>query len=73
MKKYHIDMSKGATANVDIIPPPSFTQGDIPFQYMYASHFFKNSGTCANLPPSQGTAKTQQSNKPSANPAKSSQ
>lgn len=34
MKKYNVDMSKGATVDVDIIPPPSFTQGDIPFQYM---------------------------------------
>lgn len=35
MKQFDINMSKGATSNVDIIPPPSFTHGDIPFQYMY--------------------------------------
>ncbi|KAJ5664913.1 uncharacterized protein N7477_007361 [Penicillium maclennaniae] len=35
MKKFQINMSKGAITNVDIIPPPSFTQGDLPFQYMY--------------------------------------
>ncbi|KAJ6107214.1 RNA polymerase III transcription factor subunit [Penicillium sp. IBT 18751x] len=35
MKKFQINMSKGAITDVDIIPPPSFTQGDIPFQYMY--------------------------------------
>jgi len=42
MKKYHVDMSKGATVDVDIIPPPSFTPSDIPFLYMYASPIFRN-------------------------------
>ncbi len=33
--QFDIDMSKGALQNVDLIPPPSFSQGDVPFQYMY--------------------------------------
>lgn len=37
MKQFDIDMSKGATSNVDIIPPPSLSHGDVPFTYMYAS------------------------------------
>jgi general transcription factor 3C polypeptide 5 (transcription factor C subunit 1) len=37
MKQFDIDMSKGATSNVDIIPPPSLSHGDVPFSYMYAS------------------------------------
>ncbi|RHZ57231.1 transcription factor TFIIIC subunit TFC1 [Aspergillus thermomutatus] len=35
MKQFDIDMSKGATSNVDIIPPPSLSHGDVPFTYMY--------------------------------------
>ncbi|KAF5860238.1 tau 95 subunit of transcription factor TFIIIC [Aspergillus alliaceus] len=35
MKEFDLDMTKGATSNVDIIPPPSFSQGDIPFTYAY--------------------------------------
>ncbi|KAL2863258.1 transcription factor TFIIIC subunit TFC1 [Aspergillus lucknowensis] len=35
MKEFDLDMSKGATSNVDIIPPPSFSLGDIPFNYFY--------------------------------------
>ena len=35
IKQFDIDMSKGAVKNVDLIPPPSFSQGDVPFQYMY--------------------------------------
>lgn len=35
IKQFDIDMSKGALQNVDLIPPPSFSQGDVPFQYMY--------------------------------------
>lgn len=35
MKQFDIDMDKGALNNVDIIPPPSFSHGDIPFTYLY--------------------------------------
>lgn len=35
IKQFDLDMSKGATLNVDLIPPPSFSQGEVPFQYMY--------------------------------------
>ncbi|KAL4938973.1 hypothetical protein BDV06DRAFT_231342 [Aspergillus oleicola] len=35
MKSWDLDMSKGAISNVDIIPPPSFSHGDIPFNYFY--------------------------------------
>jgi general transcription factor 3C polypeptide 5 (transcription factor C subunit 1) len=34
MKQFDIDMSKGATTNADLIPPPSFSHGDVPFHYM---------------------------------------
>lgn len=36
MKQFDINMDKGALTNVDIIPPPSFSHGDIPFTYLYA-------------------------------------
>lgn len=35
MKQFDIDMGKGALRDVDIIPPPSFSSGDVPFPYMY--------------------------------------
>ncbi|KAL4886011.1 RNA polymerase III transcription factor IIIC subunit-domain-containing protein [Aspergillus karnatakaensis] len=35
MKQFDLDMSKGATTNADLIPPPSFSHGDIPFNYFY--------------------------------------
>ncbi|EYE92833.1 transcription factor TFIIIC subunit TFC1 [Aspergillus ruber CBS 135680] len=35
MKQFDINMSKGAISNVDIIPPPSYSHGDIPFNYFY--------------------------------------
>ncbi|KAL4915642.1 RNA polymerase III transcription factor IIIC subunit-domain-containing protein [Aspergillus aurantiobrunneus] len=35
MKEFDLDMSKGAVSNVDLIPPPSFSHGDIPFNYFY--------------------------------------
>ncbi|KAJ6034354.1 uncharacterized protein N7446_009103 [Penicillium canescens] len=35
MKQFELDMSKGATLNADIIPPPSFSHGDVPFHYIY--------------------------------------
>ncbi|KAL4904468.1 hypothetical protein BDW74DRAFT_179045 [Aspergillus multicolor] len=35
MKEFDLDMSKGAIQNVDLIPPPSFSHGDIPFHYFY--------------------------------------
>lgn len=34
MKGFDIDMTKGATSNVDVIPPPSFGHDDVPFGYM---------------------------------------
>ncbi|KAJ5442973.1 Transcription factor IIIC subunit 5 [Penicillium cf. griseofulvum] len=35
MKQFDIDMTKGTTANADLIPPPSFSHGDVPFHYIY--------------------------------------
>jgi general transcription factor 3C polypeptide 5 (transcription factor C subunit 1) len=35
LKQFDIDMGKGALRDVDIIPPPSFSSGDVPFPYMY--------------------------------------
>jgi general transcription factor 3C polypeptide 5 (transcription factor C subunit 1) len=35
MKMFDLDKSKGATRNVDLIPPPSFSHGDVPFHYVY--------------------------------------
>ncbi|PTU21137.1 hypothetical protein P175DRAFT_0523961 [Aspergillus ochraceoroseus IBT 24754] len=35
MKHFDLEMSKGAISNVDIIPPPSFSHGDVPFNYNY--------------------------------------
>ncbi|KAL4926126.1 transcription factor TFIIIC subunit TFC1 [Aspergillus undulatus] len=35
MKSFDLDMSKGAVSNVDILPPPTFSHGDIPFNYFY--------------------------------------
>ncbi|GMG34488.1 unnamed protein product [Aspergillus oryzae] len=37
MKQFNLDMAKGMSSNVDIIPPPSFSQGDIPFTYAYVT------------------------------------
>lgn len=37
MKEFDLDMSRGAGSNLDIIPPPSFSHGDVPFNYMYVS------------------------------------
>ena len=34
MKQFDIDMAKGAAENADLIPPPSFSHGDVPFHYM---------------------------------------
>jgi general transcription factor 3C polypeptide 5 (transcription factor C subunit 1) len=39
IKQFDIDMSKGATVNVDLIPPSAFSQGDVPFQYMYVKQY----------------------------------
>lgn len=33
LKQFDLDMSKGALKNADIIPPPSFSHGDVPFTY----------------------------------------
>ncbi|RAK79396.1 transcription factor TFIIIC subunit TFC1 [Aspergillus fijiensis CBS 313.89] len=35
MKQFDLDMTKGITSKVDIIPPPSFSHGDLPFNYIY--------------------------------------
>ncbi|PLB42254.1 transcription factor TFIIIC subunit TFC1 [Aspergillus candidus] len=35
MKHFDLDMSKGAGRNADLIPPPSFSHGDIQFPYIY--------------------------------------
>ncbi|PKY03793.1 RNA polymerase III transcription factor IIIC subunit [Aspergillus campestris IBT 28561] len=35
MKYFDLDMSKGAGRNADLIPPPSFSHGDIQFPYIY--------------------------------------
>ncbi|KAL2010703.1 hypothetical protein VTN00DRAFT_6510 [Thermoascus crustaceus] len=35
MKTFDLDLSKGAVSNVDIVPPPSFSHGDVPFHYIY--------------------------------------
>ncbi|KAJ5146463.1 uncharacterized protein N7515_001027 [Penicillium bovifimosum] len=35
MKQFDIDMDKGVTQNADLIPPPSFSHGDVPFHYIY--------------------------------------
>ena len=34
MKNFDLNMSKGATSDVDIIPPPSFGLNDAPFNYV---------------------------------------
>lgn len=41
IKQFDIDMSKGALRNVDLIPPPSFSQGEVPFQYMYVPRYLE--------------------------------
>ncbi|KAJ5177219.1 uncharacterized protein N7482_003096 [Penicillium canariense] len=35
IKQFDLDMRKGALLNADLIPPPSFSQGEVPFQYIY--------------------------------------
>ncbi|KAI5300560.1 tau 95 subunit of transcription factor TFIIIC [Ascosphaera pollenicola] len=35
LKNFDIDMAKGQTQNVDIVPPPTLSRGDIPFGYLY--------------------------------------
>ncbi|EFR00921.1 hypothetical protein MGYG_03924 [Nannizzia gypsea CBS 118893] len=35
LKKFELDLSKGATSNVDIIPPPALSNNDVAFQYLY--------------------------------------
>ncbi|PGH01395.1 hypothetical protein AJ79_07936 [Helicocarpus griseus UAMH5409] len=35
MKEFQFDMSKGSTTNVDIVPPPSLSRGEVPFNYLY--------------------------------------
>ncbi|KAJ5223359.1 hypothetical protein N7468_007901 [Penicillium chermesinum] len=35
MKQFDISLSKGASKNADLIPPPSFTHETVPFIYMY--------------------------------------
>ncbi|KAL1850289.1 tau 95 subunit of transcription factor TFIIIC [Paecilomyces lecythidis] len=35
MKEFDLDLSRGTGSNLDIIPPPSFSHGDVPLNYMY--------------------------------------
>ncbi|KAM5440285.1 tau 95 subunit of transcription factor TFIIIC [Microsporum canis] len=35
LKKFELDLSKGAISNVDIIPPPSLSNNEVAFQYLY--------------------------------------
>ncbi|PGH00579.1 hypothetical protein AJ80_09150 [Polytolypa hystricis UAMH7299] len=35
MKDFDLDMTKGSTSNVDIVPPPALSRGSIPFNYVY--------------------------------------
>ncbi|OJD26837.1 hypothetical protein ACJ73_01772, partial [Blastomyces percursus] len=35
LKEFQFDMTKGTTSNVDIIPPPALSRGDVPFNYLY--------------------------------------
>ncbi|KAK2865428.1 hypothetical protein FQN49_003583 [Arthroderma sp. PD_2] len=35
LKKFELDLTKGATSNVDIVPPPSLSNNDVAFQYLY--------------------------------------
>ncbi|EEP79109.1 predicted protein [Uncinocarpus reesii 1704] len=35
LKNFELDMSKGVTTNVDIVPPPSFSHVEMPFKYNY--------------------------------------
>ncbi|KAL1959388.1 hypothetical protein VTO42DRAFT_2191 [Malbranchea cinnamomea] len=35
MKQFQLDMSKGGNSGADIIPPPSLSSTDIPFNYFY--------------------------------------
>ncbi|EEH05279.1 transcription factor tfiiic complex a box associated subunit sfc1 [Histoplasma capsulatum G186AR] len=35
LKEFQFDMTKGSTTNIDIIPPPALSRGDVPFNYLY--------------------------------------
>ncbi|GAD92040.1 RNA polymerase III transcription factor subunit, putative [Paecilomyces variotii No. 5] len=35
MKKFDIDLTRGTGSNLDLIPPPSLSHGDVPLNYMY--------------------------------------
>jgi hypothetical protein len=48
IKQFDIEMTKGATLNVDLIPPPSFSQGEVPFQYMYVRRHLGSSNPYIN-------------------------
>lgn len=72
MKQFDINMDKGAISNVDVIPPPSFSHWDTQFNYLYALVLYQRH-LSTMLTNRIDTAKTQQSNKPSTNPAKSQQ
>lgn len=45
MKKFKIDNSKGVKPKLDVIPPPSWSQFDIPFNYAYR----QNPGTLTTV------------------------
>ncbi|KLJ09501.1 hypothetical protein EMPG_15084 [Blastomyces silverae] len=71
LKEFHFDMTKGSTSNVDIIPPPALSRGDVPFNYLYVHiHTHFSQITLSLTYPNTATAKTPPSNNPSAHPAK---
>ena len=56
LKEFHLDMSKGALSNVDIIPPPALSYNDVPFNYTYV--FLRISINQIYLPIIPATVKT---------------
>lgn len=71
MKQFDINMSKGAISNVDIIPPPSYSHGDIPFNYLYVPS--TTTPRDKYILTAKATAKTQPSNNYSTKPANQQQ
>ena len=59
IKGFRLDMSKGVKPNTEIIPPPSFSHLDYPFNYSYVIQNPVVVG--ADIP--QGTYRTLQSSK----------
>ena len=70
MKQFDINMSKGAISNVDIIPPPSYSHGDIPFNYLYVASLPSYPITSTNskkLPPKPNCQTISRSNRQTNN------